>query len=227
MLLIHGAACTETVWHRVAPLLPGARAIALPGHVHGSALNSVEAYADWLIGRVAVPSILVGYAMGGSIALEAALRAPERVVALVVVNSGARVRVSPDLFRRLEADSTEGVKFIWTNAAGRLSDPEVIATMIDASLQLDRKTVTADFEVVNRWDALNRVSGIRVPTLVVAGSDDRFTPPKYAEYVASQVPNAALRIIEGAGHIVPLEAPAELADEILRFIDNVRARIDV
>lgn len=218
LLLIHGAAGTHRIWDPVVRRFPGAQAVRLPGHPAGTTLESVEAYADWLLAQASSSSVLVGYAMGGSIAMEAALRAPGQVKALVLVNSGARIRVLRKLFQALDEDFATGVNYIWENAAGRRADQDVIAKMVDASLTLDRRVVRADFEVINRWDALSRVANITVPALVVAGSEDPFTPLRYSEYLAKHIPNAALRIIEGAGHIVPLEAPEELSGEVSSFL---------
>ena len=222
LLLIHGAAGTHRIWDQVVNELPGARAVDLPGHSAGTPLERIEDYADWLLAQTSAPSVLVGYAMGGSIAMEAALRAPGRVAALVLVNSGARIRVLQELFQRLEADFPTGVNYIWENAAGRGADGHVITAMVDASLTLDQRVVVADFKVVNRWDALSRVANIDVPTLVVAGSDDLFTPPRYSEFLAGHIPNATLRIIEGAGHIVPMEAAQELCEEVRSFLTSHR-----
>ncbi|MDE2572637.1 MAG: alpha/beta fold hydrolase, partial [bacterium] len=106
-IFIHGAGHTGELWSEVVAHVPGGSAPSLPGHPDGQALSSVDGAAEWLLERHlgdAEPGLLVGNSLGGAIAMSAALRSPERVAALVLVGSGARLRVHPEIFAQVEGD---------------------------------------------------------------------------------------------------------------------------
>ena len=62
---------------------------------------------------------------------------------------------------------------------------------------------------VARHHALDRLSGIRAPTLVLTGSADKLVPPANSVILARSIPGARLRVLEGAGHVFPLEREQE------------------
>ena len=82
-------------------------------------------------------------------------------------------------------------------------------------------TFLADFHACNRFDVMNRLGEIRVPTLVVNGDDDRLTPLKYGEYLAANIPGAVLKIIHGAGHLAMLEKAAEVNAVVTSFVHSL------
>ena len=59
---------------------------------------------------------------------------------------------------------------------------------------------------------------IHVPALIIAGTNDALTPPKYAEYLAATIPNNELHVFEGAGHMLVMERAAEVAELIQSFL---------
>ncbi len=65
------------------------------------------------------------------------------------------------------------------------------------------------------------LSAIRVPALVVGGTADVLTPPKYQRYLAEQLPRAQLELVEGAGHMLPFEVPHELARRVRAWAGGV------
>jgi 3-oxoadipate enol-lactonase len=69
-----------------------------------------------------------------------------------------------------------------------------------------------------RFDASGEVGRIESPTLVVHGSEDRYVPPSGGRALAEAIPNARLRLIEGAGHLVFVERADEVNREVLEFL---------
>jgi pimeloyl-ACP methyl ester carboxylesterase len=65
---------------------------------------------------------------------------------------------------------------------------------------------------------MDRVGTMGVPTLVVCGSDDMLTPPKYAHFLAEKIEGAQVEIIEGAGHMVMTEKPHEFNRRVMEFL---------
>jgi pimeloyl-ACP methyl ester carboxylesterase len=75
-----------------------------------------------------------------------------------------------------------------------------------------------DLSACNRFDVMERLGEIKVPTLVVAGSADRLAPVEYAHHLAERISEAQIAIVEGAGHMVMLVRPTEVAKSIQRFL---------
>ena len=82
-------------------------------------------------------------------------------------------------------------------------------------------TFLADFRACSGFDLMSRLNAIRIPTLVVSGDDDRLTPLKYGEYLATNIPGAVLKIIHGAGHLAMLEKPTEVNAVISSFVHSL------
>jgi pimeloyl-ACP methyl ester carboxylesterase len=68
---------------------------------------------------------------------------------------------------------------------------------------------------------MNDLGAIRTPTLVVGALQDLMTPPKYSYYLAEHIPGARLVMVPDAGHMLPVEAPDELAQAIREFLKKV------
>ena len=78
-----------------------------------------------------------------------------------------------------------------------------------------------DFLACDTFDVMDRVKKIRVPTLLICGSTDRMTPPSRSEYLHDQMEDARLHIIEGAGHMVMIEQPEQVADLLGSFLNKI------
>jgi pimeloyl-ACP methyl ester carboxylesterase len=229
LVLIHGSGGDHATW---GPQLDGLASAAtvvaldLPGHgaSSGDGCDTIAEYAAGVrqflagLGRGAV--ILGGHSMGGAIAQALALDAPELLRGLVLVGTGARLKVLPELFEILARDYTEAVAFMTEHAWSPSSSAEL--------KELGRKTVSAtrpsvtcgDFNACNRFDVMDRLGEVRLPTLVVVGEEDRLTPPKYAEFLARSIAGARLARIARAGHFVSLEQPDEVNRAIRDFLGS-------
>jgi pimeloyl-ACP methyl ester carboxylesterase len=230
LVLIHGSGGDHTTW---GPQLEGLASAAtlvaldLPGHgaSSGEGCDTIADYATLVrqflaaLGRGAV--ILGGHSMGGAIAQALALDAPPLLRGLVLVGTGGRLRVLPELFEILTRDYTEAVAFM-TERAWSPSSPAELK-------ELGRRTVSAtppsvtrgDFAACNSFDVMDRLGEIRLPTLVVVGEEDRLTPPKYAEFLARSIASARLVRIPHAGHFVSLERPDEVNQAIRDFLGGL------
>jgi pimeloyl-ACP methyl ester carboxylesterase len=78
-----------------------------------------------------------------------------------------------------------------------------------------------DFTACDAFDAMARLGSIRAPAFVVVGEEDRLTPPKYAAFLRERLPGDGLLLVRGAGHMVPTEAPADVATAAAAFLDRV------
>lgn len=79
-----------------------------------------------------------------------------------------------------------------------------------------------DYRACDGFNLMDRVDAIRAPTLVITGTEDRMTPPKYARYLAERIAGARLVLIPGAGHYVQIERPEETTAAIRGFLGALR-----
>ena len=225
LYLIHGAGGSKHVWQYQTAFFPGAVAISLPGHPEGEGHRTIDAYAAWLhdllLQRGEQQPVLVGHSMGGAISLLYALLYPQEVRALVLVSTGARLRVSPYLFETIGSDYEQAIRLMvdWAFAPG--VKPRLREKSAEMLRQVSPAVTHGDFEACNNFDVMQRVHEIQVPTLVICGTADRLTPVKYSEYLAAGIRRARLHLIEGAGHMVMLERPREFNRALQQFLDSL------
>jgi 3-oxoadipate enol-lactonase len=225
--LIHGAAGRAEVWSpQLAGLADVARMIAvdLPGHgaTAGEGCQEVERYAAWVAGLLeslgAERSVLVGHSMGGAIAQTLALGDASRYAGLVLVGTGARLRVLPRILQLFRESSVAAADMVGSLSYSPLTPPGAVIEAERALHDTPVGVTLGDFHACDRFDVMGRLGDLRVPTLVVVGRDDRLTPPKYAAYLARSIPAARLVEIDGAGHFPQLEQPAAVNAALREFL---------
>jgi pimeloyl-ACP methyl ester carboxylesterase len=222
LLYIHGSGYTEDSFREQLVAFPGSDAVTLPGHPGGEALESIEEcsawfsrYADW---RCPGKLVVAGNSLGGAIALRWALDFPDRSAGLILIGTGARLRVSQDIFQMLDEN--------WPACIERLVDwalaPDAAAQLRERvkgwHITVGRESTRRDYAACNRFDVMAELGALRAPTLVVVGSRDQMTPPKYATYLHEHISGSALTVIEDAGHIVMAEKPDEVNAAIRNFL---------
>lgn len=171
---------------------------------------------------------VVGRSMGGMIAQELALLAPDRVSRLVLASTTGHADAHlAEVFRLWARQAEEGVpahirhrsSLLWCLGRDSLDNDARVRGYLEARARADRP---ADYALQARacagHRALERLASVSVPTLVLAGTDDRLTPPFHAEALAGAIPGAKLCYIRGAGHLAHLEAPDCFAACVLGFL---------
>ena len=186
-----------------------------------------------LLEELDLPSVhVLGISMGGMVAQEMALRAPERVRTLALgctfAGGEGSVRTDPEVVRRLtelvmagrvgEA-MQEGFRF---NVSEEFAaDPANLQTFkrIASELPATLEVLGAQLQAIGGHDTSARLGGIEAPTLIVHGSLDRILPVGNARAIAQRIPQARLEILEGVGHLFWWERPersAQLVAELAR-----------
>ena len=217
LVLLHGAGGNAEVWRPVcaelrgldlaAPSLPGRGGSAGPApRTAAEAADWVEKYLDAV--RAHAP-ILVGHSYGGAVALELALRG--RAQGLVLVATGARLRVHPAVIAGAEAAAAGGPRLSSRVAFGHGTPEDVVAAYEDAATRTPPEAALADWRACDAFDRMEGLAAIEAPALVISGADDALTPPKYHDYLADRLPRAQRESIEGAGHMLPWERPRVFA----------------
>ena len=222
IVFIHGAGCTADVWDAQRPGFADATFYALPGHGRPGAPDSIGAFADALLADLSGDSILIGHSMGGAIALECALRGDSRVRALVMLSSGAKLRVGPAIFSALESDfeaaSAEVPRYFFAEpTTGRMEQ----ATR--AMRAVGQAQTIRDFRACDAFDRIEQLGRVAVPLLALVGDKDVMTPPKFSLALADRVPEGQARILEGAGHLAMVERPDETNAALHAFVDQLHS----
>jgi pimeloyl-ACP methyl ester carboxylesterase len=161
--------------------------------------------------------------MGGAIALTMALNHPEHVMALGLVGTGARLRVAPVILENAANPTTfpVAINAIMQRAFSHRTDPR-LTQLAGQRMSTTRPTVLhGDFLACNTFDVMESIPKIRIPTLIICGQDDQLTPVRYSQYLADQLPRAELKIIPEAGHMVMLEQPQAVANELSAFLTTL------
>lgn len=183
LLLVPGCGRDHHAFDALLPELYGREVVVacLPGRggSGGTAPASAAEAAAFVAALVEAlgtgPVIAGGHSYGGAVAIELALSRPDLVAGLVLLHTGARLRVHPDILEGAEAAA---------------ANPAYAANL-------------ADWRACHAFDRMRDVATLRVPTLVLTGADDPLTPPRYAEFLGQQIAGARVVIVPGAGHEAP------------------------
>jgi proline iminopeptidase len=191
---------------------------------------------------------VLGHSFGGHVALEYVLRYPERVSQLVLLDTAGDTRWSQER----AADVLAGRGFSPATVAvarrfytGRIAPRDFVRASLRllpaydhrfSLLRLAREVLDGGWRAQMRpealifggrmmrgWSVMDRLSEIRVPTLVIAGHDDFLFPPESQALLAAGIPGAQLRIIERAGHNPQAERPTETLAAVAGFLAIERA----
>jgi pimeloyl-ACP methyl ester carboxylesterase len=222
LILVHGAGGSHLHWGAAIRNLRRADvyALDLPGHGrssgtgHGSIADyaaSVVAFMDALGMQQAV---IAGHSMGGATALTMALSYPQRVAGLVLVGTGARLRVLPKILEGTLNDFENTIELICRYAYAPQAPHELVYRGQQQMQQVAPQTIHDDFAACNAFDVMERLGEIRCPTLIIVGTEDTLTLPKYSSFLAERIAGAELKLIEGAGHMVMVEKANEVAEAI-------------
>jgi pimeloyl-ACP methyl ester carboxylesterase len=231
IVAIHGAGGLGRYWgNQLARLSAITRFVTfdLPGHGRstGPAHQTIEEGAKRVIALLNVlgiqQAVLMGHSMGGAIAQWLALHQPDRVQGLVLVGTGARLRVHSAILDGIYADWNATTRLIteWHYAPG--TSPLVLDAATADLRQTNPDILHSDYTVCNAFDIMAEVGNIYQPTLVVVGEHDRMTPPKYAEYLANALPDAQLEVVPQAAHMVMVEQPDAVNAAVRRFVEQLK-----
>jgi 3-oxoadipate enol-lactonase len=161
---------------------------------------------------------LYGQSFGGMVAQEAAITAPERIRSLILacthpgVRHAVPVRTAVPKDRPWEALYSE--RFLREH-------PEEVAEDQRLGTPQAPRMARRQWEAMQRFDALDRLPSLRVPTLVLHGTEDRTVHPDNARILAERIPDARLIMLEGAGHVYHAEQPEAADAAVLEFVRSV------
>jgi pimeloyl-ACP methyl ester carboxylesterase len=229
LVLVHGAGGRHLDWPAPLRRLREANvyALDLPGHGRsgGAGRSSIAAYRDFLLGFFDAlgleRAVVVGHSMGGAIALDFALHCPGRLDGLILVGSGARLRVLPAILTGVLTDFEATVDLVLDYAFGPSATEQLRRLGRQRLLETPQQVLHGDYAACDAFDVMERLEEIRCPTLAICGTADRLTPLKYSVYLRDHTPGAELVLVDTAGHMVMLEKPEVVARAVFEFIASL------
>jgi pimeloyl-ACP methyl ester carboxylesterase len=163
------------------------------------------------------PVVLVGHSMGGLIAQEAYARFPQQVKALALCFTSAAFVGSSDFAREFVAarigpldEGTSMAKIaagLMPAMRGSKSDPKALALAERIMGAIPPETYRKAVSLLTTFDRRADLPRISVPTLLVAGSDDKTAPPAIMDRMSQKIPGAEYVLLEGCGHLGPMDQP--------------------
>jgi pimeloyl-ACP methyl ester carboxylesterase len=214
LLLLSGLLCDARLWRDpIAALSDIAQAVVADLTLD----DRFEAMADRALAVMPERFAMAGLSMGGYVAFAILRRAPERVSRLMLMDTSARADTEASARRRraLMAISKSG-RFHGVSPRmlpnmlhpDRVDDAGLGAEVAAMAARVGREAfLRQQTAILHRPDSRGDLAAIRVPTWVVIGSGDRITPLPLSQEIAAGIPNARLEIVEGCGHLPPLESP--------------------
>jgi pimeloyl-ACP methyl ester carboxylesterase len=229
VLFIHGAGGGQYTWSyqkaffekRFNPII-----IELPGHgaSEGEGEEEIGRYAEHVysfLRALAPPKVfLVGHSMGGAITQTVALTHPEVIKGIVLVGTGARLKVLPLILNGIKTNFEETVRKINELSFFRESPPLLMERSIAGLMQCRPEVLYGDYLACDRFDMMNEVEKIDLPTLILCGQEDGMTPVKYSQFFLQRIQGSRLEILPGSGHMVMMEAAKPFNEKIGAFVSN-------
>jgi pimeloyl-ACP methyl ester carboxylesterase len=227
VLFIHGAGGGQFTWScqkgffekHFHPLI-----IELPGHGEsgGKGEDEIGKYAGHVYSFLKALGLqkifLVGHSMGGAIVQSMALTYPEMIKGIVLVGTGARLKVLPMILEGIQTNFQETVPRIVQLSYSRQTSLGLIERGVNDMMRCQPEILYGDFMACHRFDVIHEVEKIDLPTLVLCGEEDELTPVKYSQFLHRQIKGSRLEIISNAGHMVMMEAPEAFNNNVLECI---------
>jgi len=228
--ILPGLLCDSRMYKAQLAAFP--QAVVVDGFYAGA--RSVEAMAEIALGQLPGRLALVGHSMGGRIALEIVRRAPERVAALVLADTGVHPVQPGEADKRFalrDIGRSKGMAALvdtWLPpmiAPDRRSEAALVEPLTAMCVAAGLATYEAQFEaLLSRPHAPDVLPSIACPTLVITGAQDSWASPAQHEAIAAATPGAELVVVVGAGHMLPTEDPAAFNAAIAALLGRVQPR---
>ena len=241
LVMLHGHGLSPSIWDFLYAPLANDYGILRPDLSRLIDFNTVETYADEVLGQITSsergPCVLIGHSMGGYVALAIAEANPDRVKGLVLFNSTAFADTDTDEQRQKRDDGqrlleTEGgPAFIAKMLPTQFSEqsqtdiPDLVRQTVETHKTLPTEALLAGWHAIrNRPDRSDMLIDAPYPVLIIAGRHDKAVPIERSEELHQKLPEAGYVVLERSGHLGMIEEPENsllaLKSFLNRFVEN-------
>ena len=240
VLLVHGLGSSTLDWEaQVAVLARHHRVITFDVRGHGRSAKPKQRYSVALFAEDTAaliraldfgPMHVVGISMGGMIAFQLAVTAPDLVRSLVIVNSGPAMPVTTwsqrmMIWTRVAIVRLRGMRAMGTMLADRLlPKPEhapLRAQFVERWAANQPRAYLSALHGLLNWTVMEHLKDIRCPTLILSGDLD-YTPVAVKQEYTALIPGAELVVIPDARHMMPVERPEPFNQALLSFLARLK-----
>lgn len=230
LLLIHAAGSTALSWtfqlHGIGASV-NIVAIDLPGHGEssGSGMDSIADYANSVVNFIKKlhinKCIPAGISMGGAIVQQMLVDNPEIFPSAILINTGAKMKVLPDIFCAINSDSKAFMANLVNYVLPADLDSDHFSPIMDDAVEVRQNVILGDFSACDIFDIRDRLNEIKMPVLIISSENDTMTPAWYGKYLHDNIKNSDLIIIPEAGHLVTVEKSELINRAIAKFVMSV------
>ncbi len=227
LVYLHGAGCSSLSFYYQLRHFRNSKAIDLPGHPDGTACSDIDSYLEWVRGFITARRykdvVLCGHSMGGAITLKYALNYPDELRGIILLSTGARLRVHPQYLDRARNPGENNASWL----AGHLKhykrvQPDIYQVVEQRAGQIGPNVELNDLLACDQFDVMNQLRDITLPAQVICGTEDVMTPVKYADYLAENILGARKSIISEGTHFVQMERYQEVNEAIEQFLASIK-----
>ena len=229
LVFIPGLLCTSVLFEGQIPELAKTQPIFT---ADTTGLDSITAMAERILAQTEGPLILFGLSMGGYIAMETARLDAERVRGMGLFSTSAqadtpdKIQMRQELVRLSSVGRFKGVtprllpKFLSPEA---LKDEALTKSVMQMAAEIGQHNFALQQQaIMQRRDQRPHLAAFRRPSVVVCGELDELTPPDLSEEMAGLLPDCALSLLPGVGHLSTMEAP----DACLAAMQSLIKRVE-
>ena len=229
VLFIHGSGWNTQIWYNQRDHLQSSMEVLLvdlPGHGEspGDGRDSVEEYRDVVYEMIKELDIercyIAGHSLGGAIALSLSLAYPDIIKGIVLIGTGAKLRVLPQILEGIISDKENTLRNVGGLAFSKKATSVLKDQVFYEMMKCKGEVIRKDFVACNRFDVMDTVNSICVPALIICGNEDALTLPKYSSYLHKVIKGSQLIVVDDAGHMVMMEKPMEVNRAIEKFFKD-------
>ncbi len=243
LVLLHGWGLHGGVWDSLMPrLTPHLKVtrVDLPGHGRSRQVpmpHSLTELTLQVMAMVPPGSVVLGWSLGGLVALEAALRMPQRLRGLVLANTTPRFVTAADWSHAMPPDQLQEFatglsgdyretlhRFLSLQVRGDESARAALRSLRDSLFaygEPDTAALATGLELLRSSDLRSGLKDIALPTLVLAGAYDRLTPPGASEYMAKAIPGARMEVFPKSAHAPFISHTEDFTASLLKFMNQL------
>jgi pimeloyl-ACP methyl ester carboxylesterase len=232
IIFVHGVGGNTQYWYYQREYLKSIMRVILidlPGHGQstGEGCKTIEeardVVRDVIVNMGIEQAYLAGHSMGGGIAMSFALAYPALLKGIILICTGAKLRVLPAILDGVLRDKESTVRMIMMDYAFSKKAPQKMKDNgFQDMMKSSAEIIYQDFTACDRFRVVGSLDKITLPAMVIGGKDDLLTPPTYSEYLHREIKGSGLVIVEDAGHMVMIEQPDAVNHAIEGFLSNCK-----